>query len=314
MTQREAYQKGTERLRQAGIAEAKLDAWYLLEYVTGTSRATYFADSERPLNPAEEEQYFEWIGQREKRIPLQHLTGVQEFMGLDFLVNEQVLIPRQDTEILVETALELVRDPLWKKGKAKDGIHILDLCTGSGCILLSVLRFLLEERGSFSGRRPDEDALHTCAGESPKPGEGKVTGVGIDLSGKALELARKNGERLQIQAEFYQSDLFERVEGTYDLILSNPPYIPTAEISGLQEEVRVHDPVLALDGGRDGLSFYRRILKEVCRYLTVGGYLAFEIGAGQAADVGAMMRSAGFRQVTVRQDLAGLDRVVYGIL
>ena len=278
MTFREALNWGKEKLQHAGIPEYDLDAWLLLEHVSGLSRAMYFVRDREEMEESCREQYEEAIRKRESRVPLQHITGVQEFMGYEFHVNEHVLIPRQDTEILVEEADRAADDTGAKR--------ILDVCTGSGCILLSLLK-MNENR----------------------------TGTGSDLSEPALKMAEENRRLLEIpeeRAAFVQSDLFERIEGTYDMIVSNPPYIRTEEIRKLQEEVRLHDPYGALDGKEDGLYFYRKIISQSPSYLEDGGYLIFEIGHDQACDVTGMMRAQGFSDVSVKKDLAGLDRVVYG--
>lgn len=273
-----AYREGCKRLEAAKVPDAGLDAWYLLEYVTGISRAFYYGHPEYEISEEEEERYFSYIGKRRARVPLQHLTGEQEFMGLPFHVNEHVLIPRQDTEILVETALE----------RKLPGMKILDMCTGSGCILVSLLKY--------------------------KPLKG-ISGVGCDISSEALLTAERNAKRHCVDAAFLQGDLFEALpeRERFDLIVSNPPYIPAADIEGLMEEVRVHDPRIALDGKEDGLFFYRRIVKESIGYIKKGGWLLFETGCGQAEAVSAMMREQGYAGVSVKKDLAGLDRVVYGM-
>lgn len=285
MSLKSEYMAGVRQLESAGVPEPGLDAWYLLEHVTGISRAAYYACPDRELTEEQRDEYARCIERRKKRIPLQHITGVQEFMGLAFDVNKDVLIPRQDTEILVEEALDILR----KRGRSvcrdsQEETKILDLCTGSGCILLSVLYY---------------------AGDN-------ISGTGSDLSEKALMTARKNAEKLSISAEFIQGDLFENISGSYSMILSNPPYIKSGDIDALQDEVRFYDPRMALDGKEDGLYFYRRITEESTAYLKRGGCLMFEIGCDQAADVSDMMRARGFSQVTVKKDLAGLDRIVYG--
>lgn len=274
----EIYREGKERLERAGILEAELDAWYLLEHVTGISKASYYGNPAREIRRQEKEQYFYYIEERKKRIPLQHLTGEQGFMGLVFCVNRHVLIPRQDTEILVEMALE----------RMKPGMQILDMCTGSGCILLSLLK--------------------SCKAEG-------VTGTGTDISKEALRVAVSNAERLGIRAKFVQGDLFENIgsQKIFDMIVSNPPYIPTAVIDGLQEEVKLYDPYVALDGREDGLFFYRRIVKESIPYIKRDGCLLFEIGCEQAEAVAGLMEKAGYKDIRVKKDLAGLDRVVYGM-
>lgn len=277
MTYREAYQVGRERLISAGIGEAELDARLLLEYVCGTDRNHLIVYGSEPVREEELQRYQTLLAQRADRIPLQYLTGVQNFMGLDFLVNEHVLIPRQDTEILVEEALRHLHD----------GMHILDLCTGSGCILISLLRYSNDCRG-----------------------------LGADISPEALTVAEENAKRLvpEEEIEFIKSDLYERVEGMFDVIVSNPPYIPTGVIESLMPEVREHEPRLALDGCEDGLIFYRRIINESRAHLKGGGMLFFEIGFDQGAAVRELMEQAGFLEVKVSKDYAGLDRVVSGIL
>ena len=276
MTLKEAYEYGQEQLKNVGIDDADLDAWYLLEHVTGITRAGYFMDMHRALSEKEEAEYREFVAIRAKHVPLQHITGVQEFMGLAFGVNKHVLVPRQDTEVLVESVLEVL----------KPEMRVLDMCTGSGCILISLLKL--------------------C-------GFADVSGVGVDVSEDALQVACKNAENLGVDATFVHSDLFSEVEEQYDVIVSNPPYIRTSVIEGLKEEVKFHDPFIALDGKEDGLYFYRRIVEESPRYLKKGGKLYFEIGHDQGDDVSRLMKEAGFSDVTVKKDLAGLDRVVFGV-
>ena len=255
-TLRNLYRDGTICLEKAGIADAKLDAWYLLEYETKISRAMFLADPDKEVEKDKAEHYRKDIETRAQRIPLQHITGEQEFMGLDFKVNEHVLIPRQDTETLVEEALKKIRP----------GMQILDMCTGSGCILESILKFA-ERKG-------------IC-----------VSGTG---------------------AVFIQGDLFENIAETYDMIVSNPPYIRTEEISSLEDEVKLHDPWIALDGKTDGLYFYRLIVKESVKHIKKGGYLLFETGFDQGKDVSALLEEQGYEEIQVKKDLAGLDRIVMG--
>lgn len=273
MTLREAWNFGKKRLTAAEVPDADLDAWYLLEWCTGVSRSHYLAYPDEIISHDQEEQYRASLVKRERRIPLQQITGEQEFMGLSFYVNEHVLIPRQDTEILVEETAKFLRD----------GMQFLDLCTGSGCILLSLLHL--------------------------KPG---VEGTGVDLSPEALKVAEKNRERLGAKAALIQSDLFDKIEGAFDVIVSNPPYIKRAEIETLMDEVRLHEPYMALDGHEDGLYFYRKIAEEAPKYLRAGGGLFLEIGCDQGACVAELLRQQGFADVKVVKDLAGLDRVVEG--
>ncbi len=274
MKYRELYDRGVGILAGAGIEEAALDARLLLEYVCHTNRNDLLVHGDREVADAHQQSYMEYIRQRESRKPLQYITGHQEFMGMVFEVNEHVLIPRQDTEVLVEEVMRHLHD----------GMEILDLCTGSGCILLSLLRY-----------------SNGCSGS------------GADISGEALAVARRNGERLGIQGcRFIQSDLFEAVEGRYDIIVSNPPYIPSGVIPSLMEEVRNYEPHAALDGRGDGLFFYREITSRAGRFLKGGGWLFFETGYDQAEAVKAIMEKEGCHDVTVVRDLAGLDRVVFG--
>ena len=275
------YREGKEQLELSGVPDADLDAWYLLEFVTGISKARYYGNPEAGIDEREALKYRDVIRQRAERIPLQHITGEQEFMGFSFQVDEHVLIPRQDTETLVEEAL----------GVLKPKMEILDLCTGSGCILLSLLK--LGEKQGIAG----------------------LKGTGADISREALKVAEENGRRLEIPEDrvaWVRGDLFENLEGPFDLLVSNPPYIPSGELSGLQEEVRLHDPALALDGHEDGLYFYRRIAAEAGKYLRDGAYLMLEIGWDQGEAVSTLLEVAGYREVEVKKDLSGNDRVVRG--
>lgn len=275
------YREGKEQLEAAGVPDADRDAWYLLEFVTGISKARYYGNPEAGIDEREALKYRDVIRQRAERIPLQHITGEQEFMGFSFQVDEHVLIPRQDTETLVEEAL----------GVLKPKMKILDLCTGSGCILLSLLK--LGEKQGIAG----------------------LKGTGADISREALKVAEENGRRLEIPEDrvaWVRGDLFEKLEGPFDLLVSNPPYIPSGELSGLQEEVRLHDPALALDGHEDGLYFYRRIAAEAGKYLRDGAYLMLEIGWDQGEAVSTLLEVVGYREVEVKKDLSGNDRVVRG--
>lgn len=282
MKYKEIYHYGVCQLSDAGIEEKEWDARLLLEYVCHTNRNDLLVHGDREVPESEKDRYFALIEERKRHVPLQHITGEQEFMGLVFKVDGHVLIPRQDTEILVEEALRHLHD----------GMNLLDMCTGSGCILLSLLYY-----------------SNGCSG------------TGVDISKEALVLARENAAQISRLAggkeeisncRFLQSDLFEKLEGKYDMIVSNPPYIPTEVISGLMEEVRDYEPMEALDGKEDGLFFYREISVGAYDFLKGGGYLFYEIGHDQANAVEDIMEKAGYREVTVVKDYAGLDRVVYG--
>lgn len=278
MTYRECYEQGCRTLQAAGIEEAILDARLLLEAVCGTDRNDLLVHGEQPVAPQAEEKYLNWIRQRAEHIPLQQLTGEQDFMGLTFSVNEHVLIPRQDTETLVEEVLK----------ELHDGMRVLDMCTGSGCILLSLMHY-----------------SNDCEG------------LGVDLSAEALEVAERNVLKVLTpekaeHVQFLQSDLFEKLEDKFEIIVSNPPYIASAEVEKLMPEVRDHEPRMALDGTEDGLYFYRRIIEEAGKHLVSSGMLFFEIGYDQGQAVSELMRAQGYREVQVVQDYAGLDRVVFG--
>lgn len=271
-TYAQLLREGEELLRAEAVADAPQDAFLLLEYVTGMSRSSYYLHCTEPAADSEKERYRELLRKRAAHIPLQYLTGEQEFMGLSFVVNENVLIPRQDTECLVETALPYT-----------EGKRVLDMCTGSGCIAISL---------KLLGKAACCDA--------------------VDFSAQALEVAEQNARRNHAQIHFIEGNLFEGVTEVYDVIVSNPPYIPPDVIQGLSEEVRCHEPYMALDGGADGLEFYRRITEECVSYLSENGILLYEIGCDQAAAVVSLLRDAGFSDICCRKDYAGKDRVVYG--
>ncbi|MCR5503459.1 MAG: peptide chain release factor N(5)-glutamine methyltransferase [Lachnospiraceae bacterium] len=295
MTVEQLIQQGEKALMDAGVPDAKIDARLLLEYVLNKDRAYLLTNAKEDLKDlirgacAEDQEdaealrmrYGDLIEKRSKRIPLQHLTGTQDFMGLTFRTGPGALIPRQDTETLVEEAMKHLHD----------GMRILDLCTGSGCILISLLKY-----------------SNDCSG------------IGTDLYPEALLIAKKNAAELLPEAyeggrlSFLEGDLFADAKGPFDLVISNPPYIESGVIPSLQPEVRDHDPETALDGGEDGLIFYRRIVKDLDRHLIPGGYVLFEIGSGQAEAVSGILKEAGFSGIEVSRDLAGNDRVVKAYL
>lgn len=272
MTWRELLTEGKAALTDKEIVDAELDAWILLEHVSHMNRAGFFLRQQEEASEEEIRQYRELIRQRGSHIPVQHLTGTQEFMGLEFRVSPDVLVPRQDTELLVEKLLPFV-----------SGKRVLDVCTGSGCIAISLSKL---------GKPESVDAT--------------------DLSEKALAIAVDNAEKLGADVTFYQGDLLERISGEYDIIVSNPPYITTEVVKGLMPEVRDHEPVLALDGGEDGLKLYRRLLEQAPEHLAQGGMLAVEIGYDQKKAVSALFAEHGFEQIKCWQDLCGNDRVVMG--
>lgn len=277
MTLREALKKGEACLAQHDIADAALDAWYLMEHVVTdadgerVNRAWYFLHQEEEMLTTQYAGYQTLLSDRATGRPLQHITGKQEFMGLEFLVNDKVLIPRQDTEILVEEALKELRP----------GMRVLDMCTGSGCIIISLMKM--------------------AAG---------ISGTASDVSGEALDTAQENARNHNVCIDFRQGDLFTPIDGSYDMIVSNPPYIPTGEIDKLMKEVRLYDPLGALDGKEDGLYFYRKIVTGGCAFLKKNGWLMVEIGYDQGKSVSDMMKNGDFTDISVITDLAGLDRVV----
>lgn len=272
-TLRMLLQEGKELLSRAKIENGEQDAWLLLEYVCGISKSMYFLREQDSIDTETADKYLHLIKQRMNHVPLQQLTHEAYFYGLCFYVNDQVLTPRQDTECLVEEALL----HMGSEGR------ILDMCTGSGCVLLT----LLHERPGYKG-------------------------TGADISSGALEVAKRNASELQIDAQLIESNLFDHIEGTYDIIVSNPPYIASDEIPKLMEEVRDHEPHLALDGKEDGLYFYREIVQQAGEYLKDQGWLCFEIGYDQGEAVKLLLENAGYEQTAVKKDLAGLDRVVVG--
>lgn len=271
MTFREAEQKGEHFLTAAGVPDARIDAWLLLEMVAKIDRSFYFANPKAEIEPEQLVEYERVLEKRAERVPLQYITGEQEFMGMTFKVNSNVLIPRQDTETLVEQALRVI----------VPGMRLLDMCTGSGCILLSILK-----------------------------NASNVTGVGSDVSKQALLVAKENARLHELEAEWVRGNLFDNITGKFDVIVSNPPYIKKEEILKLMPEVGQFEPMEALDGGEDGLDFYRAIVKAAPDYLEENGYLFFEIGCEQAAAVSELLAQEGFCEIETVKDLAGLDRVV----
>ena len=285
MTLYDLLNEGSAALLQAGDTDGENDAKLLLFEAFHLDLVHFLMDRLRPLSEQDEQvqeqirTYRSMITKRASRIPLQQILGSQEFMGLDFFVNEHVLIPRQDTETLVELVLQE------QQGREK---KLLDLCTGSGCIAISL---------------------------AVKGGYESVTAT--DLSEEALKVAERNAKAHQKEIIFRQGDLFTALPqseaGTFDIITSNPPYIPTAVIATLEPEVREHEPMMALDGTEDGLKFYRQIAKEAGTWLKPGGAIYLEIGYDQGGAVSGLLRETGFDKVRVVKDLPGKDRVVCGI-
>lgn len=275
-----ALLEGKHRLQLAGKENFAFEAELLLMEVCQMSRVQLFTHGEKIVSPEEEARYNDYLNQRESNRPLQYILGQCEFMGLPFTVGEGVLIPRGDTELLVESVLSI--------SKENNIQRVIDLGTGSGCIPICLAHY------------------------------GKMNCAGVDISPRALGFARKNAEVNQTEVVWLESDLFAQVpiqwKRSFDAIVSNPPYIAKAEIERLMPEVRDFEPENALDGGEDGLAFYQRIIKDSHHWLKNGGWLFFEIGHDQGKALLSMMDENGFSQCTLRKDLAGLDRVVFGKL
>lgn len=278
LTYRQMCHNGAAILADAGITDAEYDSFALLEYITGMDRTAYILNGSKSVPEDIAERYDAVIDRRSSRIPLQHITGQAWFYGRGFNVNSDVLVPRQDTEVLVSEALKVIN--------AKDSV--LDMCTGSGCIIITL-------------------ALEKKLGRA----------LGADISEAALKVASGNREKLGADdVTFVKSNIFSDInvndDELFDVIVSNPPYIATGEIETLTEEVRIHDPYIALDGLEDGLHFYREITQQSMNYIKSGGWLLYEIGCTQAHDVSDIMSEYGYSNIKVIKDLAGLDRVVMG--
>lgn len=280
MTVQELWKEGKQELSDAGIQDAELDSRYLLEWAMKQSYSFLLLNPDYEADREAVQTYRHGILMRKNHKPLQYITGEQDFMGFSFRVNSHVLIPRQDTEILVETVLKELKK--LAKEEKKD-YKILDMCCGSGCIGLSIWK-LLEQKWKV---------------------------VLSDVSREALAVAKENARRLEAKVEFIESDLFHNIHETYHVIVSNPPYIPSRVVDTLMPEVREQEPRLALDGKEDGLYFYRKIVEQVKEHLEDEGCIFFEIGFDQAEDVRQILVDAGLKHITVIQDLSGLDRVVY---
>ena len=272
---REAVNEGTGLLEKAGVPDAAHDAAALMRFLLGISLTDYLTQKERAIGDEALRKYEALIRRRASRVPLQHITGQADFYGYTFRSDARALVPRFDTEIVVEAVL--------KENPEKD-IRVLDLCTGSGCIAA-----VLKKEGGYR----EVDAS--------------------DLDEEALTLARENAALLCAEIRFIRSDLFEALHGKYRVIVSNPPYIAESERPELEPEVLLFDPEKALFGGPDGLEFYRRIAKEAPSHLEDGGKLYLEIGASQAREVVGLLLENGFSDCLIYRDLAGKERAVRGI-
>ncbi len=274
MTFEEAWSYGKLVLQSVGILEYELDSWYLLEYLFKIDKSWYYLHSSEKMPEEKVQEYELLLKKRSERVPLQYITGSQEFMGLNFKVNSHVLIPRQDSETLVEEAVK----------RLEPDMEVLDLCTGSGCVIISIMK------------------------------QKKIIGTASDISKQALLIAKENAKSNQVEVNLVRSDLFQNITGKYDMIVANPPYIPTEEIAGLMPEVRIFEPIDALDGKEDGMYFYHRIVRESRKFLKSNGYLCLEIGHDQGGRVAFLMEENGYRNVKVVKDLARNNRVVCGNL
>lgn len=274
MTIKQAITKGMIMLKSNNVESPKLKARLLLQYVLDKPRQYIIVYDNKEIDKQQQWQYFVNIEKLTKGIPLQHITHRQEFMKMDFFVDENVLIPRPDTEILVEEVIKIAQK--------YNSPRILDLCTGSGAIAISLKKFV-----------PNADI------------------TAVDISEKALEIAQKNAEKLEAKINFVKSDLFDKLDNKkFDIIVSNPPYIRKDEIKKLSEEVQ-KEPKIALDGGEDGLDFYRIITEQAINYLKTGSFLCFEIGYNQKNDVIKIIEDEqNYKNTYCKKDLYGNDRII----
>ena len=284
MTIRECLKSAEKELQDNSINDSGYDAFSLLNYVTGISKTDYIFRQSEDIDENDLTRFNELVRRRASHVPLQHITGYQNFFGYDFIVSPDVLIPRQDTEVLVELVLNTA--------KTYDSVNILDMCTGSGCIAVSIYLELTRQ-----GKKCDITA--------------------VDISRPALDIAKRNITKLtpnEDAIKLIESDMFDNIRNVkYDIIVSNPPYIPRADIDKLDDEVRIYDPITALDGGDDGLMFYQRLIRQGRDYLKDNGYLFMEMGYNQGDDITHIMKESGFTDIIIHKDLSGLDRVIGGI-
>lgn len=284
MKYRELLNIGSNKLKEAQIVDFSNDGWLLMEHIFGINRSSYFMKMEDTiLDQLKIEKFLQAIEKRSTHYPLQYIIGKWIFMGMEFLVNKDVLIPRQDTECLVEKTIDIIKTTYENKK-----IKVLDMCTGSGCIGISICKSC-------------ENTEVTC----------------VDLSKEALKIAKENAKNILNQSQnerlkIIQSDLFENVNDEFDVIVSNPPYIKTKDIDELMEEVKLYEPKQALDGHSDGLFFYEKITREAIKYLTPQSFILYEIGCSQGKEVMDILNKNKFENIELVKDLAGLDRIVVG--
>ncbi len=261
-------------LKENNFDTYSLDVEVLLMNVTGFSKTQLYLNTDYTLKTEEYEKFKKFFNRRLKNEPIAYIIEKCEFMGMDFLLNNHTLIPRPDTEILVEKAIEIINKNNFN--------NALDIGTGSGAIAISLAKY--------------------C----------NINVTALDINNKAIEMAKKNASINKVKnIEFIQSDIFEKINNKYDIIVSNPPYIKTEDIKTLEKNVKDYEPILALDGGKSGLIFYEKITNNAIKYLNKNGYLMFEIGYDQAKEVKNIMENNNFYNITVLKDLSGLDRVVF---
>lgn len=265
---------GKEKLKNANISDYNTDVFILAEYILGVDKMKYYMEPNKTFDDEIGMKFTEAVEKRCKHIPVQHITGIQQFFQMDFKVNENVLVPRMETEFLVEMCVNYINE------QERD-VKVLDMCTGSGCIAVSIKK--------------------NCE-------RAEVTGA--DISDKALEIAKENAENNQCKVSFVKTNMFENINDKYDVIISNPPYIPTKDIEELENDVKLHDPRLALDGMEDGLYFYRILAQNATNYMVDGGRMFLEIGYDQGQTVPDILKENGFKDIKVIKDLADLDRMV----
>lgn len=274
MTIHELLELGSKKLREVGQEEPKALAKRILAFLLKKDVSYLAIHPEEIVETKIETDFNEAIQKKQEGIPLQYITNMQEFMGINFYVDENVLIPRPDTEVLVEEVIKLA--------KAKENIAILDMCTGSGAIAIALAEYLTNAKITAS-----------------------------DKSKKALVVAQKNAKNTKASIQFIESDLFGNIKDKFDIIVSNPPYIESDVIKCLDKEVQ-KEPMMALDGGKDGLDFYRKIAKQARAYLNEDGYLALEIGYNQKEKVKELLKKEGYREIYSKKDFGDNDRIVIG--
>ena len=275
-----AFEQAFQMLKEAGVGEARLDARLLVAHATENETATIFGFPERPIENQQVLLLEASLQRRIAREPMAYILKTREFWSLPFIVSSDTLVPRPDSETLIEAVLEHIPE-------TRRNLSILDLGTGSGCLLLSLL-------SKFSN----------------------AIGIGVDASEAALDIAKQNAAALGLEerATFVVSDWTEKVEDQFDIVIANPPYIPSSDIPNLEADVAQYEPLAALDGGANGLDSYRKILRQLPKVLTDDASIFLESGAGQASAVSKMVREIGFQHIETKKDLAGIERCVIGKL